>query len=331
MDTVAVLNTVRLAAGGDYAARVPAATQGTIASVGQAVTDYIPNLNEFTNTLLEKIGLTVIETKMAGNRLSGFKKGKLSYGATVEEIFIEMAKAAAFDKDGANALARTKPDVKVYYHTENRQATYPITVSDDQVRKAFRSENGVSELLAGIINSAYSADSHDEYILMKNVLATYASGEPLTPDYYDYEVTAITDAATAGAFLRTLRKASLDMSYMSSKYNKAGVMTKCEQQNQSLIVHKDVLAHVDADVLAKSFNMGKTDIQVTIVPVDDFGTMADSYGILMDSDWFEVRDTHYSMENVRNGQGRFTNYFLHHDQILSASRFKNAIRFKVKA
>ena len=94
-----------------------------------------------------------------------------------------------------------------------------------------------------------------------------------------------------------------------------------------LLVHKDVVAEVDVEVLAKAFNLGKTDIQVQVVVMDDFGSLADTYGLLVDKDWFRVYDTLSHMEPQRNAQGLFTNYFYHVHQTLSASRFKNAVRF----
>ena len=80
------------------------------------------------------------------------------------------------------------------------------------------------------------------------------------------------------------------------------------------------------EVLAKSFNMGKTDIQVEIIAMDDFGTLGNTMGMLVDKDWFRVWDTLSKMEPQRNAQGLFTNYFYHVHQILSVSSFKNAVR-----
>jgi hypothetical protein len=318
---VATLNAIRNNASAEYQARIPVATVNNIQAIGNAITTYAPILNEFTNNLVEKIGLTVFASKMATNKLAPFKKGDLPFGVDVEEIFVEMAKSeGAFDETGTNVLGRRKPDVKVMYHRRNRLDDYTVSVSDAQVRTAFTSEMGVTDLLTAIVNSMYSGANYDEYVVMKELLAQYEA------NYFDYGVTAITDEATARSFAKTVRKAVSDLSYFSTTYNKQGVKQQSDKKDLALIVHKDVIDHVDVDVLAKSFNMGKTDFEPTIIEVDDFGSMTNTYGLLVDKSFFIVYDTLRTVENMRNPKGLFTNYFLHVQQILSLSQFKNAIR-----
>lgn len=187
----------------------------------------------------------------------------------------------------------------------------------------FRSEASLDSFITGLFNSVYSGAEYDEYLAMKNLLATYKG-------YVDYGVTAITDAESAKDFVKTVRKASTDMTFASTALNMAKVMTWTPVKKQVLFIHKDVIAEVDVEVLAKAFNMGKTDIQVEIVVLDDFGELADTYGLLVDESFFRVWDTLSKMEPQRNAQGLFTNYFYHIHQILSLSPFKNAIRFTTK-
>ena len=320
--SVSVLNNIRANASDEYQQRIPEATQQNITSVGNALQTYPMLYNEFCTALVNKIGKTILEQKLFENRLARFKSGAISTQQDVEEIFIEMSKAeGAFDPDGKNPLGRREgPDVKVIYHRMNRQDYYAITIGDIDFVRVFRSEATLDAFISGLINSVYSGANYDEYQAMKNLLATYNK-------YFDYGVAEITDEATAKEFVKTVRKASQDMTFASKNYNAAGVTTWTPVESQVLIVNKDVLAEVDVEVLAKAFNMGKTDIQVEIVPVDDFGSMTNTYGLLVDKEWFRIWDTLSHMEPQRNAQGLFTNYFYHVHQILSASTFKNAIRF----
>ena len=324
--SVSVLNNIRNNASEEYQARIPEATQNNIVSIGNALETYDLLYNEFFPALFGKIGKTILEQKLFKNSLSRFKSGSITNAQDVEEIFIEMAKAEGkYDPEGPNPLGRRSgPDVKNIFHRLNRQDYYALTVGDLDVLRVFRSEATLDAFISGLINSVYSGANYDEYLAMKNLLATYDG-------YFDYEVAAITSEATAKGFVKTVRKASQDMTFASAQYNKAGVKTWTPVANQVLLVNKDVLAEVDVEVLAKAFNMGKTDIQVEIVPMDDFGSLTDTYGLLLDKDWFRIWDTLSKMEPQRNAQGLFTNYFYHVHQILSASTFKNAIRFKVAA
>lgn len=334
--SVSILNNIRLNASEEYQGRIPEATQTNISSIGQAFETYSVLFNEFFNALVNKIGMTKIEQKMFKNKLAKFKSGGVVSAHDVEEIFIEMAKAeGSYDKDGKNPLGRrTPPDVKVIYHRQNRQDYYAISIGDIDTVRVFRSEATLDTFIKGLINSVYSADEYDEWLAMKNLLATYKNKDKTSTGYFDYEVMDMSKASAkkdfAKDFVKTLRKAVQDVSFASTQYNVAGVKTWSNPADLVLLVNKDVLVEVDVEHLASAFHQSETDMKVvpTIISMDDFGSLGDTYGLLVDKDWFRVYDTLVHMEPQRNAQGLFTNYFFHHHQILSASTFKNAVRFK---
>ena len=324
--SISVLNNIRANASDEYNQRIPEATRENIITIGNALQTYTELYNEFCSALVNKIGKTIIETKMFKNKLARFKSGTILSQMDVEEIFIEMAKAeGSYDAEGKNPLGRREaPDVKVIYHRMNRQDYYAISIGDIDFVRVFRSEESLDTFISGLINSVYNGANYDEWVAMKNLLATYDG-------YFDYEVPAITAenaAESAKTFVKTLRKAVTDLSFANTAYNKAGVKTWSNPENLVLLVNKDVTAEVDVEVLAKAFNMGKTDIQTEIIVMDDFGTLTDTYGLLVDDDFPRIWDTLSKMEPQRNAQGLFTNYFYHIHQILSLSTFKNAVRFK---
>lgn len=330
-----ILNNIRMNLSEEYQTRIPEATQTNIASIGQAFQTYTMLYNEFCNALVNKIGKTLIEQKMFQNGLARFKSGAVVSAHDVEEIFIEMAKAeGSYDKAGKNPLGRREnPDVKVIYHRQNRQDYYAISIGDIDFNRVFRSEATLDAFIKGMINSVYSADEYDEWLAMKNLLATYKNFEGEC-GYFDYEIKDMSASSTkrdfAKDFVKTLRKAVQDVSFASTAYNVSGVKTWSKPSELVLLVNKDVLVEVDVEQLASAFNTSKTDMKVvpTIIPMDDFGSLGDTYGLLVDKDWFRVWDTLIHMEPQRNAQGLFTNYFFHHHQILSASTFKNAVRLK---
>lgn len=323
--SISVLNNIRSNASTEYQERIPEATQENIQSIGYALQSYTLLYNEFSTALLCKIGKTMIESKLFQNRLARFKAGVIVDAQDVEEIFVEMAKAeGAYDPNGANPLGRraTIQD-KVVYHRQNRQDKYVVSIGDLDFRRVFRSEATLDAYITKKINALFSGANKDEFLVMVNLLATYDG-------YCDYEVAPIDGEATAKEFVKTLRKAVMDCTLDSSTaFNKAGVETWANKEDLVLLVNKDVLAEVDVEVLAKAFNMGKTDIQVEIVPMPHFGEMTDCYGLLLDKDFFRVWDTLSHMEPQRNADGLFTNYFYHVHQIVSCSPFKTAIKLKV--
>ena len=324
--SIDVLNSIRNKASQEYQNRIPEATRENISTIGNALQTYTPLFNEFSTALLCKIGKTMIESKLFKNRLARFKSGTIVDQQDVEEIFVEMAKAeGAYNPEGPNPLGRraTVQD-KVVYHRMNRQDVYVVSIGDIDFVRVFRSEATLDAYITKKINALYSGANKDEFLLMVNLLATYDG-------YFDYSVPVFDgmyNPEHAKDFVKTLRKAVMDLTLDSStEFNKAGVETWSEKKDLVLFVHKDILAEVDVEVLSKAFNMGKTDIEVEIIPMNNFGNLTNTYGLLVDKDWFRVWDTLSHMEPQRNAHGLFTNYFYHVHQIISCSPFKNAVRF----
>ena len=346
--SIGILNSIRVNASEEYKNRIPVATQQNIQEIGNALMTYTVLHNEFCDALLNKIGKTILESKLFTNRLARFKSGTIMSQQDVEEIFVEMAKAEGkYDPTGPNPLGRRNPpDVKAVYHRMNRQDYYAISIGDTDFRRVFRSEDTLDAFIAALINSVYSGANYDEWLHMKELLATYdgyRTVETLMVALDDYNNPVIYETDThedpsysgeealvkqAKYFIKAVRKTVQDISFPSKDFNKAGVMTWSDPQNLVLLVNKDLLAEMDVEVLSKAFNMGKTDIQIEIIPMDDFGSMEKTLGLLVDKDFFRIFDTLSHFEPQRNAQGLFTNYFYHVHQILSLSPFKNAVCFK---
>lgn len=334
--SIGVLNNIRANASEEYQNRIPEATRENIAAIGNALQTYTVLQNEFCTALVNKIGKTIIENKLFKNKLARFKSGTLLTQQDVEEIFIEMASAeGSYDPEGKTALARrTPPDVKAIYHRMNRQDRYAVSIGDLDFVRVFRSEDTLDAFIAGLINSVYSGAAYDEWVCMKELLATYDGYTTcLVSPWEDPLVYERPDEIKARCFVKSVRKVVNDLSFPSRKYNKAGVMTWTDPENLVLLVNKDMLANVDVEVLAKAFNMGKTDFQPEVIPMDDFGSLPAvnddevPVALLLDQDFFRIWDTLSHMEPQRNAEGLFTNYFYHIHQILSLSTFKNAVLF----
>ena len=329
--SIDVLNAIRNEGTEEYNTRIPVATRNNITAVGNALQTYSVLKNEFCDALINRIGKTIIEQKLFKNRLGIFKSGTVDNAQDVEEIFISMAKAeGSYDPTGANPLGRrTPPDVKTIYHRLNRQDYYAISIGDIDFQRAFKSESTLDAFIRGLINSVYSGAEKDEYLAMKELfnqnmdnMTTYTVPSLLESDDPNTNARGIMD------FVKITRKAVMDLSFPSTAYNKAGVETWTNPEDLVLFVNKDILAEVDVEVLAKSFNMGKTDFQARVIPMDNFGTDdGGTYAILADKEWFKVFDTLSHMETQRNAHGLFTNYFYHVHQILSVSDFKNCVKF----
>lgn len=331
-ENITLLNTVWENASTGYQDRIPLATRDNITTVGNAILNYSADTNEFLNALVNRISLVMISSKMAKNKLAMFKKGMLEYGADVEEIFVKMAQASTFDVATAEAevFKRQKPEVLAMFHRVNREDKYKTTIEEAQIKRAFLSSDGLGKLVAAIVNSLYSGDAHDEYILMKNLVADYFTNVDAGESNHKFiEVPKVVDQATAQEFMRAVKQTSTDFTFMSTNYNSAGVMTKSEKSEQVLLIHKNVDTNVSTDLLAWAFHGDNFDPNIQKVVVDDFGELPNTQAVLVDKDFFMVWDKLYKTTNQYNGEGMYWNYWLHHHQLLSTSQFQNAVRFQI--
>lgn len=330
-----VLNALRSSLPSQYQTRIPQATRENLAEYGQALRDYPVIMNKWVNVLVNKIGLTVIKNKMWNNKLAEFQRGDLPVGSTVEEIFVDLVKAKTYAEEPesdnlGDVFAVNKPDVKVRYHIVNSQLVYPISISKVNILQAFNNLPAFEDFISKVFESVYASANLDEYLQTKQLIQFYMTNDSINR-FYDVEVSAVTDEATAKALATQIRSYSNKIEFMSAKYNYAGVTTHTPKEDQVLLLNSDTEAFMDVNVLAYAFNMEKADpsaIVSKVVTLDDFGDGdSTTVALLVDRDWFMIYSQLYQMEEQNNALHLYFNRFLHIWKIYSTSEFANAIRF----
>src|SRR5699024_4820268 len=93
-----------------------------------------------------------------------------------------------------------------------------------------------------------------------------------------------------------------------------------------IMITADLDATLDVDVLAKAFNMDKTNIEQQKIVVESFGVPG-LEAVLFDGNIFKIFDKVFDMNSIHNPQGRYWNYNLHVHQMYSMSKFNNVIAF----
>ena len=330
-----VLNAIRSSLPSQYQTRIPQATRENLAEYGNALRDYPVIMNKWVNVLVNKIGLTVIKNKMWNNKLAEFQRGDLPVGSTIEEIFVDVVKAKTYTEEPesnnlGDVFAVNKPDVKVRYHVVNSQLVYPISISKVNILQAFNNLPAFEDFISKVFESVYASANLDEYLQTKQLIQFYMTNDNINR-FYDVEVSAVSDEATAKAVATQIRSYSNKLEFMSAKYNYAGVTTHTPKEDQVLLLNSDTEAFMDVNVLAYAFNMEKSDpasVVSKVVTLDDFGDGdSTTVAILVDRDWFMIYSQLYQMEEQNNALHLYFNRFLHIWKIYSTSEFANAIRF----
>lgn len=346
--SVDILNAIRNNASTNYKDYVPQATadSDSIREIGAVIMDYPALQNEFLSALVNRIGRVILTSKSYDNPWAMFKKGMLEFGESIEEVFVNIAKPFQFDPQVAetNVFKREIPDVRSAFHIMNYQKYYKATISNDQLRQAFLSIDGITDLIAKIVDAMYTGANYDEFQTMKYMLAKHILNGLMNP----VTIPSI-NSENMNKIVSTIKGVSNKFTFLNSKNNLAGVMNHTPKQDQYLLVNSQFDATMNVEVLASAFNMDKAEFDGHHVLVDSFGDLdierlnilfADdpTYTkisetelkaldnipcVMVDSDWFMIFDNYQNFTEQYNGEGLYWNYWYHVWKTFSVSPFSN--------
>lgn len=350
--SVDILNAIRNSASANYRDYVPEAlpNQDNVREIGAIIMNYPVLQNEFLSALINRIGMVMITSKMYRNPWSIFKQGVLEFGETIEEIFVNIAKPFEYDPAVAEnkVFAREIPDVRAAFHILNYQKYYKATIQNEQLRQAFLSWAGITDLISKIVDSMYSGANYDEFQTMKYMLAKHI----LNGELFPVQVPT-TETANMKSIVSTVKGVSNNFEFMSNRYNLAGVATYSNKDDQFIIVNANFDAVMDVEVLASAFNMDKADFMGHRVLIDSFGNLDTARldllfendanytpltaaeltaldqvpAVLVDRKWFMIFDNLYNFTEQYNGEGLYWNYWYHVWKTFSVSPFANSAVF----
>lgn len=345
-----VLNAVRNSATENYRNYVPVATDdnSNLKEIGAIIMDNPALRNQFLDVLVNRISLVIIQSKMWDNPLSMFTKGKLEYGETVEDIFVDMAKVFQYDPEDAEQtwMRREKPNVAAEFFVMNSQVFYKTTTEDVTLRAAFTGNDGMMRLIQGIATAMYKSANYDAYQVTKYLLARrLLNGQCHTVGY---------TSGNLKDLLSKVRAESNKMTFLRNDANLAGVYNATEKANQYVLIDADVDAEIDVNELAYAFNMNKADIETKKILIDGFGNLDDSrldillgnnpdYTpisaadklllnaiplVIVDENFFMIFDKLFEMHNEAfNQDGLYRQHTLHNWRIYATSAFSNNAAF----
>ena len=326
-----IINAIRTAPEFSYGERIPPATQGDITDSIKAITEFRPAMNEFLDVLINRIGLTIFKGKTWSNKLSGFKRGMLEYGDTIQELASGLITAHRYDpnREYLDVFKVNKPEVFQNFHTINRQDQYTLTVNEQMLRRAFTQSEGLATLVGQLMDAPYSSDNWDEYLIMRNLLVEYDRQD----GFYRVQVpdaaakTTVSERRDAAMQItEAVRAYAGKLQFISGLYNPMGVPTWSAPGELFLLCTPEFEAMLDVNVLSLAFNMSMADIPFHIITLDTLG-IDGAQAVLTDSDFFLCADTLIETTSIFNPKSLSWNYFLHHHGVYSVSKFVNAIMF----
>lgn len=346
--TIDILNVIRQNASYDYQQSVPVIERANqIPHVGEIICGTPALANQFLNALVNRIALVRAQSITFNNPYSRLKKGYLEFGETVEDIFVNIAKVVDYapDKGEGREFKRSIPDIRSQFHIMNWRVMYPVTIQDEDLRRAFLSEYGVTDLIAKIVESVYTAAEYDEFLLFKYLIIKAATKGQMYP--------VAVDGSDMKNYATAFRSKSNIITFPKTEYNAAGVKNNTPRERQVIFMDSDFNAKYDVDVLAAAFNMDKAEFIGSLFLIDDFTTfdnerfevirdysdgieevtadelalMKDVKAVLLDENWFQCYDNMNKFTEKYVASGLYWNYFYHTWKTISSSQFANALLF----
>jgi hypothetical protein len=323
-----------------------------IMNIYSFITGYEPNRNAFLYALMNRIGMTILTSKMWNSPLAWTLQGRLEFGESIEEIFVNLIKVRSFDptKAPARVFERNVPDVRAAFHVMNWQKEYPLTITTDQLRQAFLSWQGIVDLVQGCIQSMYKSLQKDMYETTKYMIAKLI----ISGQMPNVQIPDFTDPANMPSVVKAARSTALNMTILGTQYNMAHVYNAVDNVSDLyIIMSNDLLASQDVDVLAAAFNMDRTTFYGRVIGIDSFSDMdydrldmlfegTEGYAhisgtnltnlqkvgfIACEKDFFQIWENFQEVTDNYNGSGLYWNYFLHAWYTFSVSPFAQGVLF----
>lgn len=334
----AILDAVRGVASTDYQRRIPPANTAGVAATIENLTkpENRQWFNEFIDVLVNRIGMTIARNRSWSNPLAPFKRGMLEFGNTIEEIQTGLLEAHNYDPDRdymeKTLFGRERPETQVNFHTVNRQDFYKVTINDALLKRAFLGGSGLSQFINQLMEAPTTSDQWDEFLLMSSLFKEYEHNG----GFYHVNVPDVSSLDSSGddarLALRKMRAMAGNLKFLSTKYNAARMPVFAQPDELMLFATPEFNAAIDVEALAAAFNIDRAQVHGKIVelPEENFG-IEGAQAIMTTNEFFVIADTLFESTSQWNPANLHNNYFLHHHQVISASRFVPAVMFTTGA
>ena len=130
-------------------------TQGLV-SLGDAVLSSTTNTEAFLNTLVQRIGRTIISFRQYRNKLADMVVNDFEYGAILQKIRVHLTEAetdpayALTDGYSVDPWTVNKPDVEQKLFVTRSPYMFHVTIARKQLKEAFLSESGMGAFIGAV-------------------------------------------------------------------------------------------------------------------------------------------------------------------------------------
>lgn len=262
--------------------------QGLV-SLGDAVLSSTTNTEAFLNTLIQRIGRTIISFRQYRNKLSDMVVNDFEYGAILQKIRVHLTDAetdpayALTDGQSIDPWTINKPDVEQKLFVTRTPYMFSVTIARKQLKEAFLSESAMGAFIGAVFgqvrNSIEVSLENLGRACIANMIGEFTPATPTggTATTLNHEVALCTLYNTArgynegdagyvndenalfdDAFMRfavqTMKTYSDNMTDMSTLYNDGEIETFTPREDQRLKVLASFERALETVVQYSAFN-----------------------------------------------------------------------------
>lgn len=323
----------------------PDGTLETLHKIGDVIIE--GGYREHFTGMITRIAQAHVTSRMFREYYGQFLKGDIDHGGMVVENFLNVTKARDFAPAKANRreFERIRPDIDSQIHKVNWEAQYAATISTKDIRKAFTSAEGVTDLIDRIVGDLSSANNLDnkllvEYAIKRAVLNGLTKPVVIDPDdENDYAIKQ--------------RKTVSLMSQPNKDFNSAGVYNYSPADDIYFVLDAETWARQDVEILANRFNMDRAQFLAHLIVIpswtefdfDRFDVVNEAHrqlepftpaevaklgevkGVAFDTEAMQFYNVDNEMTDAFAASGLHHNYFLTVSRVYGISRFSNFVSF----
>lgn len=263
-------------------------SQGLV-SLGDTVLSSSANTEAFLNTLVQRIGRTIISFRQYRNKLSDMVVNDFEYGAILQKIRVHLTEAETdpaytlTDGQSVDPWKINKPDVEQKLFVTRTPYMFSVTIARKQLKEAFLNESAMGAFIGAIFGQVrnsieVSLESLGRHCIA-NMIGEFTPGTPTGGEAttLNHEVALCTLYNTARGYestdagfvdedtalfnedflrfaVKTMKMYSDNMTDMSTLYNDGEIETFTPREDQRLKVLSSFERALETVVQYSAFN-----------------------------------------------------------------------------
>lgn len=313
-------------------AQLPQVTEMNIREVTGTITGNQALSNEFYTEVSNKLLLqkVIMQGDMSHPLAKTMKIDRFQYGDSISMVATNLLRVYDYhalndSSNLGNVFEQFRPEVVEYVYSINKKSFIPLTTNIQELNLIVTREGGVQSWLTALMQSLTNTKYVDEFESAKKLVSyTYLGGTIARQ-----ETDTVTDQASAESLTIKLRKAYMDFQEAQDTYSGNGFTVITNEDDIMLIINTSIMAIQDVTVLAKAFNMSKTDFlgRIIVLSKPVYG-LEHVQALMYDKRRFFIIDNVLPMQMVvENGRYLSKTIYLHYWQTYGSFVVPNALCF----